>query len=446
MWILLYRILYLPAFLIALPYYGMRMWKRGGYGKDFAQRLGFFPQLAAKQAGRPRIWLQAVSVGEVLSVGELIRELKLQLDAEIVLTTTTSTGYAEARKRYAAECLVVGLFPLDFVCFNRRSWQRIDPDMVITMESELWPEHLHQVKRSKVPLYVVNARLSDRSFRRYNRIRFLAKRLLGKPVLFFPSSAADAQRLHQLGVAAERMHSIGNIKMDVAPRTPITEAARKSLRRDLGFLSTNNESEPLVLLGASTWPGEEVFLLEILQACKERGIDCRLLLVPRHAERRGEIIRLLSRYPFPHHVRSRDGKQAQSSVSIHLADTTGELSQLAQSADVAFIGKSLPPNIGGQTPIEAVSLGLPTVMGPQMENFRSVVSSLLTAEAAIQARDAETAREALLTLLSDPSERKKLTSNSREWTQKQTGVSEKIAAHLTAEFRRFHQSSTASGA
>lgn len=437
MWISLYRILFLPAFLLALPYYGLRMWKRGGYAKDFGQRLGNFPQLPSKRAGHPRIWLQAVSVGEVLAVGELIRELREQMGAEVVLTTTTSTGYAEALKRHGDSCLAVGLFPLDFVLFSRRSWQRIDPDIVITTESELWPEHLHQARRHKIPVYVVNARLSDRSFRRYRRLAAIARRLLGKPALFFASSSADAERLCQLGVASERIHCTGNIKMDVAPRESLSPEARAALRRDLGFGASADGAEPLVLLGASTWPGEESFLLEALEWSRAAGMDCRLLLVPRHAERRVEVMRILQRSELSLHVRSRDGKQASGSVIIHLADTTGELAQLAQAADMAFIGKSLPPNSGGQTPIETVALGLPTLMGPHMENFRAVVTSLLTAGAAVQVDGEATAQAVLLEWMKNPDKREALTRVSREWTKGQTGVSAKIAALIADEKSQF---------
>jgi 3-deoxy-D-manno-octulosonic-acid transferase len=435
MWILLYRILYLPAFLVALPYYGIRMLKRGGYGKDLSQRIGNFPQLPEKEVQRPRIWLQAVSVGEVLSVGALIRELKTHLGAEIILTTTTSTGYAEACKRYKQECIAVGLFPLDFVWFSRRTWKRIDPDIVITMESELWPEHLHEAKRRDVPIYVINTRLSDRSFGRYKRIHYLANRLLGKPRLFFPASGVDSERLQQLGVNSRRIHCMGNIKVDVAARTEITERDRHALRTKLGFIASEEKNEPLVLLGASTWPGEEAMLIDILQTSKKCGMDCRLLIVPRHAERSNEIVRLLASHPFSYHIRSRDGEETQSSIDIHLADTTGELSYLAQAADLAFIGKSLPPNRGGQTPIETVSLGLPTVMGPHMENFRAIVRSQLTVGAAIQTLTTESTREALLMLLNEPREREALIQASRKWLHEQTGVSEKIALHLAGDYR-----------
>ncbi len=439
MWILLYRIIYLPAFLIALPYYGIRMLRRGGYGKDFAQRLGYFPKQAPKQAGRPRIWLQAVSVGEVLSVGALIRELKLQLNAEIILTTTTSTGYTEGCKRYAEDCLKVGLFPLDFIVFNRRSWRQIDPDIIITMESELWPEHLHEAQRRKVPVYVVNARLSDRSFRRYQSIHYLAKRLLAKPRLFFPSSVVDRHRLIQLGVGGERMGCVGNIKMDVAPREVLAKEARQLLRNDLGFRTNEDDTEPLVLLGASTWPEEEAFLLNLLCSYRKESIDCRLLLVPRHAERRAEIIRLLSSDSHSYHIRSRDGNKANNPVCIHLADTTGELSHLAQAADIAFIGKSLAPNKGGQTPIEAVSIGLPTVMGPNMENFRAIVDSLVRAGAAWQTDGKETTKTALKRLLNCESERQALTKAAKEWTLAQTGVSAKIAVEIASDFSLSHR-------
>ena len=175
-----YRLIYLPGLLIALPYYIIRMWRRGGYAKSFQHRFGQFHRLEPVAAGKKRIWLQAVSVGEVLAVGPLIDALQKDTNIEIVLTTTTSTGYSEARKRYTGTVKSIGIFPLDFWLFSLTTWNRIQPSAVILTESELWPEHLHQARKRKIPAHLINARISDSSFRRYQLVPTLTRRLLKK--------------------------------------------------------------------------------------------------------------------------------------------------------------------------------------------------------------------------------------------------------------------------
>ena len=176
----LYRILYLPVLFAVLPYYGFRMWRRGGYGKDFWHRLGFFHRLKAPEPAKKRIWLQAVSVGEILAIGPLMNALLATGNVEIVLTTTTSTGYAEALKRYAQSTLCIGLFPLDFWPCSWLAWRRIQPDIVLLTESELWPEHLHRAHARNIPTFLINARISNKSFERYKKVSGLARRLLCK--------------------------------------------------------------------------------------------------------------------------------------------------------------------------------------------------------------------------------------------------------------------------
>lgn len=423
-----YRLLYLPGLVVALPYYGLRMWRRGGYRKDFQHRFGRFKRLAPPTVGKKRIWLQAVSVGEVFAIGPLIDALQARGDIEIVLTTTTSTGYTEARKRYKGRVLNVGIFPLDFWLFSRTAWARIQPDALILTESELWPEHLHQARKRSVPAFLVNARISDTSFKRYQQVPALAKRLLGKLDHIFAASDLDQCRLLQLGVDATRLASTGSIKFDVSIGTRLTAEERQALREELGFVADSN-TPPFVLLGSSTWPGEEAALLDIQDKLIQSRVDCRLLLVPRHAERGAEIARLLASQPHPWHQRSTN-RAPVGSVRIHLADTTGELARLSQIADLAFIGKSLAPNIGGQTPIEAAGLGLPILMGPNMNNFKAVSKSLAKAGAARRAQDAEQLEAHILELVADPTARAAMSTAGRDWHGKNKGSSQRIATAI----------------
>jgi len=427
-----YRLLYLPGLLVALPYYILRMWRRGGYRKSFQHRFGRFHRLEPVALGKQRIWLQAVSVGEVLAIGPLIEALQKDPSIEIVLTTTTSTGYAEARKRYTDTVLRIGIFPLDFWLFNRTAWSRIQPSAVILTESELWPEHLHQARKRRVPAFLVNARISDKSFRHYQKVPTLARRMLKKFRAIYAASELDRSRLIELGSPQERIHSTGSIKFDVAIGERFTKAAQLELRRSLGFSSESDRS--FILLGSSTWLGEEAALLETQQAAIAKGIDCRLLLVPRHAERAAELVAMLKTQDLTWHQRS-TGNEAPANLRIHLADTTGELARLTQAADLAFIGKSLAPNAGGQTPIEAAGLGVPMLMGPYMNNFKNVAKSLIRAGAAQRVEDAGELTEGVLRLAQDKAQLAKMQQAGLKWHKANRGSSQRIAEQILQSLR-----------
>ena len=425
----LYRILYLPVLLAVLPYYGLRMWRRGGYAKDFRHRLGFFHRLDAPAAGKKRIWLQAVSVGEILAIGPLIKALRIDDSIEIVITTTTSTGYAEALKRYQQSTLCIGLFPLDFWPCMDLAWRRIQPNVVILTESELWPEHLHRARKENIPTFLVNARISEKSFRRYQKVSSLARRLLKKFDFIYATNQLNKNRLRKLGAIPETTQSFGNVKFDVAVGEPISASARSELFRELGFDSPPGQPQPFVLLGSSTWPGEEQALLEVQARLIKDGADCRLLLVPRHAERASEIISLLKQQPLLWHQRSTK-ESAPEEVRIYLADTTGELARLTQIADLAFIGKSLPPNDGGQTPIEAAGLGIPILMGPNMSNFREVTRSLVRSGAARIVKNKHDLEVHSVELMHDTEARERMSEAGIAWHKRNRGSSKRIAEDI----------------
>lgn len=430
----LYRFIFLPALLLALPYYLYRMGRRGGYAAGFSHRFGFFPRPAPPRDERPRIWIQAVSVGEVLAVGPLLEALRQKAPLDIVFTTTTSTGFAEARKRYGHLATAVGIFPIDFWLFSKLAWRRIRPDCLLLTESELWPEHLHQARLAKVPAFLINARMSETSFRRYRRVPALSRNLLGKFTRIFPATGQDTRRLLQLGADNDRLFSAGSIKFDVPLAPPLPADEREQLRKKLGF-GTENGSTPVVLLGSSTWPGEEATLLRIQEKLRQQNTDCRLLLVPRHAERGNEIAALLEKSPLSHHRRSRHPEPA-GPVAIHLADTTGELAALTQAADLAFIGKSLPPNKGGQTPIEAAGLGIPLLFGPRMDNFQRMAEALVREGAAEAVQTPGELEAGIRNLVHDPHKRTRMGQAGKAWHEKNRGSSQRIADTLWSDFQR----------
>ncbi|HNX04823.1 MAG TPA: glycosyltransferase N-terminal domain-containing protein, partial [Opitutales bacterium] len=332
--IFVYRLLFIPLLVVALPRYLSRMIRRGGYMAMMKGRFGCGRHLGIPLPGTRRIWIHAVSVGELQAIDPIIRELAKKEGTEVVLTVTTSTAFALANEKLKGVCADIRPFPLDFWLFSAAAWRRIRPNLCILMEGELWPEHIHQAYCRTVPVLVANARLSDRSWKRYRKSLPMARALIFRKIsLILAGNRQDAERFRELGLCNIRY--AGQLKCDVPVEPRLSDAEKQELRVKL-FPSAGPET--IVMLGSSTWPGEEEFLLCVLRdARKER--DVRLLLTPRHAERRDEISKVLDAAAFKWHWRSRGGDVNPECV-IHLADTTGELRVLTQAADFAFIGKT----------------------------------------------------------------------------------------------------------
>jgi 3-deoxy-D-manno-octulosonic-acid transferase len=407
-----YRLLFIPVLVVMAPAYLRRMARRGGYRENFAQRFGRHPRLGRKEAGVKRIWLQAVSVGEMLAIGPLLEALRRD-GAEIYLTTTTSTGYRLAKDRYSGLTVGIGYFPIDWWPLVTRAWGRIAPDLVILTEGERWPEHMRQAAQRGVPVLCINARLSDRSFNRMKLFLPAARLMVTGITRLLPCSAQDEARFRELGVPPDRITTTGNIKLDV--QIPIlSENERGRLRQDLGLPAD------LVLLGSSTWAGEEEAMLSALQATRERGVRCSLILVPRHAERRSEIERLLVKSKLRFHFRSKGPAPAE--VDVLVGDTTGELRKITQLADLVFVGKSLPPHTEGQTPVEAAALEKPILFGPGMGNFRLLTQDLLARGAAIEVKDANALAATVQELMRDSRRRATLATAAGVWRKENAGA------------------------
>ena len=423
----LYRILFLPGLLVMAPAYLWRMRRRGGYSENFAHRFGGHGGLPARRPGVRRVWLQAVSVGELLAIAPMIEALVASGTVEVYLTTTTSTGYRLALERCRPFTIGIGYFPLDWWLFSRRAWAQIDPDLVILMEGERWPEHIHQAAVRGVPVLGINARLSDRSFRRMRGFGPGSRLMLGGVTRLLPCSSQDAARFLELGIAAGRMTTTGNVKLDVT--IPLLGAAeREQLRRELGL------PPGLVLMGASTWPGEEEALVAALRQVRTDGHACSLLLVPRHAERRAELERSLVGTGLRAHFRSRGA--APGEVDVTVADTTGELRRLLQLADLVFVGKSLPPHTEGQTPVEAAALKKPILFGPGMGNFRMIARDLLARHAAREVADAAALTTAASELLGDSGRRGQLAAAAGEWRRENAGAADRTLAIIREELAK----------
>ncbi|NQU11287.1 3-deoxy-D-manno-octulosonic acid transferase, partial [bacterium] len=379
---LLYTVLYALGFVLLSPLFLYKMWRRGKYRTNFFQRFGRYdPALRAVLAAKPgaRAWIQAVSVGEVNLALFLIGDLRREWPAlELVLTTTTSTGYALARDRLPAGVSLV-YFPQDFPAVVRRAYDLIRPDLVVLIESEVWPNHIWAAARRGVPVVLINARMSPRSVRRYRWVRWLFRDVFGRLAAVCAQSEEDAAHYREAGAAAERVQCTGNMKYDasLSADRPAT-IDPPAILRQAGVMA-----DLPVLLAASTHPGEEEILFDLLRRLRTRFPGLVLVLVPRHVERTRDVVELARRRQIRLVLRTAVAEAAASPASSPdclLVNTTGELRWFYMVATVIFVGKSLV-GVGGQNIVEAAASGRPVVFGPHMQNFRAIAREFVAAGA-----------------------------------------------------------------
>jgi 3-deoxy-D-manno-octulosonic-acid transferase len=363
-----YSSLLLGALVLGAPYWLLRMATSGRYRVGLAGRLGWVPEeLRAAVAGRDVIWVHAVSVGEVMAATQLIRELKVALPGWVVaVSTTTATGQRLAKERLAGS--PVFYLPLDFGFVVRRYLRVLRPRLLVLMESELWPNLMVQSARAGVPMAVVNARISDRSFPRYLKLRRLWRPLLERVSLYLAQSAESAERLIKIGAPEARVRVAGNLKYDirVGGESPLTEMLRGQL-----------PAEARVVVCGSTLEGEERMLLEAWPAVVTAEPGAVMVLAPRHPERFEAVAGLVGASGFAG-VRAsefRDGPVAVGAGGVFVLDTIGDLAAMYSLGAVAFVGGSLV-KAGGHNPLEAARFGVPVVMGPSFENFREIVDAM----------------------------------------------------------------------
>jgi 3-deoxy-D-manno-octulosonic-acid transferase len=389
------------------------MIKRGGYGKKIRYRLGWWPKLPPKSSAKKRIWIQAVSVGELSSIRSLLQAFFSDPKIEIVLSGTTSTGQKIAEEKHAEDVLAYGPFPLDWAPFSSLAWSRIQPDLAICVDSELWPEHMYQAKKREIPFFIVNARLSDRSFSRLSSMGIFQNLLIPHNLQILASSEKQRQRWIKIGLEENKTLNTGNLKIDIASYQPTVSEKKDKKKEEFGFLASS-----IVLVGISTWPGEEKFLLECLEEIRGKKIDARLLLIPRHAERREAILANLKAFPFRFQQRTRPTENDKENF-VYLADTTGELNELILSADLSFLGKTLPPRHEGQNPIEPISIGLPLVIGPKCTNFSETCDELLDRGAIKQGNSPDEVKKIIIQLLQSSTQMESMRNAALKWRKEQ---------------------------
>lgn len=398
-----------------LPVFVWRKVRRGGQPLALAQRLGFVPL----RPGPLRFWVHAVSVGEVTAAVPLVRGLRARWpDTAVVVSTVTGTGARVARDRLR-ESEATFVLPLDLAHVARRAVARVRPRCFLALETELWPNLFLSLDEAGIPVGVVNGRISDRSFRRYCRVRGLIRRVLGRVALFAMQSEEDARRIVALGAPGERVVVTGNLKMD-APRPDPSLAATWRTRLGLG-------PEELVWVAGSTHPGEETAVLDAFAAVRGQFPRLRLVLAPRHPERAAEVEGLARARGIEPVRRSRLG--AAPPGAVVLLDTVGELAGLYGVADVVFVGGSLVP-VGGHNAIEPAAWGRVTVFGPHMHNFREAARALEEAGGALRLGGPAELAPTVAALLGDPGGRAVRGAAARATVEAHRGACERTLAAL----------------
>lgn len=419
----LYNILFTIFFVLSSPYYFWRMQRRGNWVEGFLERFGIY-ETKLKQAltNRQIIWLHAVSVGEVNICTQLIRSLEPRLpNIKIVVSTTTTTGMGRLRAELPSRVSKV-YYPIDRRKYVARAMASLKPKAIVLVESEIWPNFITRARNMRIPLFLVNARLSERSYRRYKRFGFFFRPLFATFTGVGAQNEADAARLRGVGCRAEAVRVVGSLKFDAAKleeRRPLDVPA---MLRQLGVPPTAQ-----LLVAGSTHPGEESALADICLRLRQRFPDLFLVLVPRHHERSREVGRELDargvKFAYRSEITARTKGNA-GELQCLLVNTTGELKYFYEHATVIFVGKSLAAE-GGQNPIEPGALGKAMVFGPNMQNFAEVARSFVAQDGAVQVRNATELEAALAQLLADEARREQLGSNAAKVVRENLGAIER---------------------
>lgn len=403
--------LFTPFILLRLAYKGRRI---PGYRSRWRERFALQP---IPERERNAIWVHAVSVGEVEAAVPLIRAL--QARERVLLTTTTPTGSARVRALFGNSLTHVYL-PYDLPDVVRRFLDGYRPRMAIFMETEIWPNLFAGCGRRAIPLYIVNARLTEKSARGYRRLRGLVAATLAHVATVCAQSQADAARFVLLGLPEERLAVTGNLKFDLTVPEDLPEQGRT--------LRANLFGRRPVWIAASTHAGEEEQVLEAFLSLRRDYPDLLLLLAPRHPERSPDIHALCKQRGLECATRSA-GTPCTPDTAVFILDTLGELKLFYATADIAFIGGSLVP-AGGHNVLEPAAVGMPILFGPSMHNFAEISRKLLTDEGAIQIHSHRDLAEQVSRLLADATARRQLGEKARLFLDANRGALAVTLRHL----------------
>ena len=429
----LYNILFTVCFALSAPYYFWRMRRRGNWRPGFRERFArYHSELKQALTNRHTVWIHAVSVGEVNLCTQLIRALEPRApNVKFVVSTTTTTGMAELRRRLPRHISKI-YYPVDRRKFVARALAVINPQAIVLVEAEIWPNFLWRAQQIRVPVFLANARISNKSFRGYKRFGFLFRPLFASFAGVGAQNEEDAARLREVGCRPEAVRVVGNLKFDAAKLDERHTLDVPSMLRQLGV-----SADAQILVAGSTHDGEEIILAEIARRLRARFPKLFLVLVPRHFERYRELGRKLRELKVKLVYRSEISKATQfgeGDVECLLVNTTGELRFFYECATVVFVGKSLTA-MGGQNPIEPGALGKAMVFGPNMQNFADVTRSFLANNAAVSVRNPEQLEDALRGLLANENQRTELGKNALKVVRENLGAVERTVEMILEQLK-----------
>ncbi len=391
----IYSLLYTLAFLIALPYFLVAGLFKGKYLTSVWQRFGF----GLPQSDQPSIWIHAVSVGEYLAAKPLIQRIREQFpDTPLFVSTTTKTGQKLAKETLPTSAFY---FPFDWGWCVKRALDHVHPRLILVLETEIWPNFLWEAEKQKIPVMLVNGRISDRSFARYRRVRTWLP-LFDQCMM---QTEEDASRIKALGASAEDVSVMGNLKFDFHPPTLLPHLYKT--------LKEWKKNELLWICG-STMKGEEQILIQAFQNLKRKN-PLKMMIAPRHPERFEEVVDLVKQN---HLSVTRRTNGTSGDASVLVLDSIGELAACYEMADVVFIGGTLGA-YGGHNPIEPAYFGKAILAGPHYDNFRSVFEELRNHGGILISRDVEAD---LVKLIQDSVLRDQMGSAAKALVSKNSGA------------------------
>lgn len=427
---LLYSLLFTLGILLLLPRFLLDALRHGKYVEGLRERLGRLPAIETNE--HPIIWLHCVSVGETQAARPLAQAILQQLPHHrLVVSTITRTGQRVAREVFHGSAAAVIYFPFDWAWTVRRALNQVKPEIVLVMETELWPRFLLECRRRAIPVALVNGRLSEKSFGRYKLIRRFIKRVVGCLTLALMQSEADAKRIRALGMDQARIEVSGNVKFDLLTNNS-ERRLTESLRERFGLYPTG----PLVI-AASTHSTEERVCLEAFNGLRAtpEGRRARFLIAPRHPERFDEVATILNASRLNWARRSAAPGDDDKTCDVILLDSIGELRAVYPLATLVFVGGSIAP-VGGHNILEPAAAGACVVTGAHTNNFAAIVGAFLERDALVQLPplgEEEAAAEltrAFAELLSDDLRRQKMVERALEALDENRGATSYTAKRI----------------
>jgi 3-deoxy-D-manno-octulosonic-acid transferase len=414
---LIYDISLFLATPVIFVYSLFRSWRKGRRREGFAERCGIFDAgMLSSLKGQKSVWVHAVSVGETIAVKPLLKALKESFpEFRIILSNVTETGRSIAEKIPEVDhCLY---FPLDYRFAVKRALLQTHPELVVVVETEIWPNFLRTARELGIPTVLTNGRISDRSFGRYLALKWFFRPVLGNISAFCMQSAEDSRRIVAIGADPALVHVTRNLKYDIQVTAP-TDGLKQELREGCKI-----PDGIFTITAGSTHAGEEEIVIAAYQRLLADGWKCMLVLVPRHPERAAQVAGVVENAKLKLTLRSqlarRNGQFTPGEVL--LVDTVGELLRFYAVSDVAFVGGSLAPT-GGHNILEPASLGVPVLFGPHMQNFREAAALILSCGGGFQVRDVEELTAVLQLLMDNQDKRHDAGKNGMRLLEENSGA------------------------